>query len=232
MTETMFYLLATWTPRAESPEDCAGRLSSCLSTLKASPGPFKDWFPKASSKKQATRHPLTLGADTLADVVRSGSHRRDDNKEPISELGYSVGLWNGSRDEPVSISLTCGSRSADPSLANTFLMSLPATNDGASFFCDRTQAKALILAVASAWDAEAATITSDALRRQLPTSDHVPQIGWMTYLSERKAQALRSHEAVERVPGGALITVSDRCHDASADMVREFYDQLASAAST
>lgn len=224
----MFYLVANWNPRAESPEDCAQRLSRCLSLLVSGPGPFKDWFLQGRSAKEARQHPQPLDAESLAKLVRSGAHRRDDNKQPIPELGYTVGLWNGSRHEPVSISLTCGAQSADPNLANAFVMSLPPITESASFYCERASAKALIMAVASAWEAEAAAITSDVLRAETARADHLPQIGWMTYLSERKAQELPRLESVESVPGGVLITLADRCDDVTPDSVRQVYDRLAS----
>jgi hypothetical protein len=98
---------AYWTQREESKEVVAERIATFLTTLAENFERFATWFSKAKSRAAALRSPLTI--DSAAVMSKLSVNRRDDNRQPIPELGFRLALWNG---DDASFSATMGSYSS------------------------------------------------------------------------------------------------------------------------
>jgi hypothetical protein len=105
------YLGAYWGPRSASVDDCANRLAHLLTKLATISPLLSGWRALGKSKRQAVAQPLvtTYHADLVTRLLE-GRHRRDDNREVIDDLGYSMEWWNGATDDAAaaSLRLACG----------------------------------------------------------------------------------------------------------------------------
>lgn len=203
-----FYLGAYWGPRREDPEQCADRLSRCLVGLASDSELLDAWFPKANRRSKATGAPVSVDSSALAALFRSGQNRRDADGSPIAELGLSVALWNGDFKRAVGLSVKCGAWS--PVVPNSFVLSLPAADDGGSELYQPETARTMMRAVIASWEPEWATWTSHALREVQQPEPGAPVLGWATYLSSGRAVAevgLPQGVEVEPIGAGVLLTV-------------------------
>ncbi|WP_408640304.1 Imm52 family immunity protein [Saccharomonospora cyanea] len=120
----MFYVGAYWGPRVESANECARRLALCLSQLGVVHPALATWFRKGRSKSAASGNPVATSVDVLEAMLVGGRDRTDVDGRVISELGFSVSLWN-KNPVPVSFSTTCGASPATSSVKNYFTLELP-----------------------------------------------------------------------------------------------------------
>ena len=112
-----------WGPRRESVEECAERWLRALRTL--SEHGFSTYYQKGQSRKDALRRPIDLTPQSIHALLAKGVNRRDDNRQPIAQLGFSFAAWSGHADgEAYEVSGTCGCWS--DVVSNRFLLNLPA----------------------------------------------------------------------------------------------------------
>jgi hypothetical protein len=78
-----------------------------------------------SHKKALANEPIDPTADGLAPLLRV--QRTDFGREPIPQLGYSFGAWNGAsaHEDEAGVRVTIGLHAANPHLVNSFVLSLP-----------------------------------------------------------------------------------------------------------
>lgn len=112
-----------WEARADSPESAARFLHpGFLALQEAGLGMF---FLKARSRRRAESTPFTPSLPALQELLARGVNRRDTDRQPIPELGFSIGLWSGGSDE-ASFSLSVHIGSTSPHARNCLLLELPA----------------------------------------------------------------------------------------------------------
>lgn len=111
-----------WGPRRQDVEACAGLWLHALHALSGKG--FSTYYQKGRSRKDALRRPIDLTLASIQAILAKGVNRRDDNREPIPELGFHFSAWSGHRDgEAYSVSGTCGCWSER--VSNTFVLDLP-----------------------------------------------------------------------------------------------------------
>jgi hypothetical protein len=93
---------------------------------------------------------VSVDAEALTEPLRSGQNRRDVDGTSIPELGFSAGLWNGDFKRAGAFSVKCGAWS--PVVPNSFVLNLPAADDGAAELYQPETAKALMRAVTGSWE--------------------------------------------------------------------------------
>ena len=84
-------LAVYWGPRFAEHAECVGLLSGAFSAL-AEAG-YVEWRRKGWSRKDAERRVFTSDESSIAKLLQV--NRREIDKTPILELGYSFGLWSG-----------------------------------------------------------------------------------------------------------------------------------------
>jgi hypothetical protein len=121
MSDTVLLALY-WGPRAQSLDDCAECLLKTMLAMQALG--MDRLFQRASSRRAALRKPVLPDLDVVRGLLAKGVNRRDDNREPIPELGYQIGFWSGDRDdETYTLDVYCGNYS--PHFLNNCLVKLP-----------------------------------------------------------------------------------------------------------
>lgn len=79
----------------------------------------------------------------------------------LTELGFSVGLWNGQAAE-VGLSVLCGTPAAIPGMvSNTLVLNLPEAEGNALALYRRGAARAVLRAVVTAWQPSWCTWTNE-----------------------------------------------------------------------
>jgi len=146
---------AYWGDRRESAAECGRRLAECVDSLRKAHPVLASWF-RLGASKAAAKTPVAVDASSLAGLFEKGRSRRDDNGEAIEELGFSVGMWNRARPA-VNLSAFGGSYAGHPGIVNSFLLILPAPDDGAESLYEPDTARAVFKAVVGAWEPEQAT---------------------------------------------------------------------------
>lgn len=111
-----------WSARKESLDRCSERYFASLSALQVHG--FNSYFRKGRTRKAALKQPFEVSLAAVRESLERGVNRRDIDRKPIPELGFSFSLWSGHSDEEsYSISATCGSYSQY--VGNYFVLELP-----------------------------------------------------------------------------------------------------------
>lgn len=201
-----FYLRACWGPREASLRECARRCSSFLSALAKLTPHFAKWYEFDSSKKSA----VGASETALADVLKRGVAVTDVGREVIQEGGFGLRLWNRRQDETrTSISIRCGVYS--PWVPNLCLVRpehLGLTNSFPSVHIVVQVVKAMV----QIWDPDDVVVTSLLTDERVPRTWDGPDVGWITYLSDRHGPIpeLRKVARTERVDElGTLMMLTD-----------------------
>lgn len=112
---------AYWSQRKESRQQAASRIALFLGTIASKNEALSTWFLKGRSKAQG-RTKLSLDADSIGRELVA--NRRDIGGEPMLEVGFSMGIWNG---ESVSFDATIGAFS--PYVQNSVVLSFDDDGD-------------------------------------------------------------------------------------------------------
>ncbi|WP_425057486.1 Imm52 family immunity protein [Roseateles toxinivorans] len=113
-----------WESRASAPSESAAALLPAFEALRCAG--FGVFFRKGRSKKAATAQPLVISHESLEELLSQGANLRDVGRQPILELGQSLGLWSGGpEDEAYALAVQIGSTS--PHSRNCFVLQLPGT---------------------------------------------------------------------------------------------------------
>lgn len=111
-----------WKAREQPLDDCA---DLCLRTLLAMrAASFDGFYHRGRSRKDALRRTVDVTFNGIRELLKRGVNRRDDNRQVIPELGYSMGSWSGrSDDESFGLMIHCGSYSEW--VGNNVVITLP-----------------------------------------------------------------------------------------------------------
>lgn len=142
------FIGAYWSGRRESKESAAERLGAFLAVLASCGDAFATWYSKGTSRAAASRSPLNLDPASL--VSNFKPNRRDADRLPIPDLGYSFGAWNGG---DFSLSATMGSW-------NEHVGNAVVPNLGADSEFDQASYQQIIEAAVRAFDPDHAVVTS------------------------------------------------------------------------
>lgn len=88
------FLGAYWGNRKESVRACAERLERFVTDIQASDPSFSRWFRKGRTLKGA-HSAIDMSVDEIQFLLKTNN--RDDNGQPIQELGFGFSAWNGER---------------------------------------------------------------------------------------------------------------------------------------
>jgi hypothetical protein len=180
-----YYIGVYWGARPESSEACAQRVRQTLFDLPGIDVQWSRWFLPGKSRKDALRRKISTDSPFLEQLLERGRNRRDTDKKPIEELGFSLSVWNGAPDgQSISLRFRCGIFSKY--VGNAVAISLgSAENDMLSFEIIREVLRILIRHFAPDWG----TATSNSIDYQaLGLQPKMPRPGWLTYLSNRFGQ--------------------------------------------
>ncbi|WP_414633033.1 Imm52 family immunity protein [Brevundimonas sp. UBA7664] len=114
-----------WGVRAELLERAAARLHDHFGALSSTSEHLTHWYLRASRKPKIPTPVDTASADALATLLAQGVNRRDTDKTVIAELGWGIGLWNGSSG-PIEASTSILCNCTSPRVTNSALVEVSA----------------------------------------------------------------------------------------------------------
>jgi hypothetical protein len=143
----MLFVGAYWSARTETHEEAAARVADFLRQL-STYKPFSAWFPKAKAKAEANVS-VAPTKEGVAAHLRGG---RRDTGEPMPEVGFSLGLWNGAH---ASLRVTIAASS--PHVLNAAVISFgPEAGE-----MDRAELEGALNAAIRAFEPDHAVVTSN-----------------------------------------------------------------------
>ncbi|WP_224370338.1 immunity 52 family protein [Hyalangium versicolor] len=232
MSET-YYIGAYWGARKEDAEACAQRLATMVQELAPVDPLFASWFKGAKSLKLTLQRPLELELSSIRQYLQRNL-MRDDRRQPMEDLGFSVTLWNGSQGgNDVWLNIGCGGYWEQ--INNRCVLEPPDEGPGSERVLTTPFQVAALRAIATAWDPDWGVATSRTHRQLLEQKKPAVWVGWVTYLSHRQGQVppLPAPVRIEPVEDlGTLViltperfTASNPEHLALAERVRELLDR-------
>lgn len=155
-----------WSERRESREAVAVRVARFLALVAQCEAIFARWFLKARTKS-AGGIPVIPDANEVATKLKV--NRRDVGGDVISELGFSLGLWNG---RTASLSATVGACS--PHVRNSVVL---AFDERAQI--DKQVLRKVLCAAIEAFEPDHGVVTSSKLLTSAGSVDPW-ETGWLT----------------------------------------------------
>ena len=146
---------AYWGIRRESRDECTLRISKALTAIAKHDSALASWYRKGRTKSAALKNKVDVTVDGIGGLLETNN--RDTNGSAIAELGFSIGLWNGSGVLPVSFSVTCGAYSEF--VKNSALLQLSAEAGTDAFLCSERM-RELFTDFIAAFDPDTAVVTS------------------------------------------------------------------------
>jgi hypothetical protein len=232
MIET-YYIGAYWEARKENSEACARRISTLVELLAPEDPLFTRWFKGSKSLKESLKRPLELDLPALTRYVQS-KIMRDDRRQPMDDLGFSISLWNGARGgNDAWLGIACGGYSEQ--VGNYCVLNAPYQGPGSERVLTTPFQVQALRALATAWDPDWGVGMSHAHRDIIKTKCPDVLVGWVTYLSSRLGPVppLPAPVRIEPVEDkGTLVILTPECftatnpeHVALAERVRELLDR-------
>ncbi|MFL5344014.1 MAG: immunity 52 family protein [Hyalangium sp.] len=232
MIET-YYIGAYWGARKEDAQACARRIATLVQLLQPVDLLFASWFKGAKSLKQSLTRPLELEFSSLQEYVQRNL-MRDDRRQPMEDLGFSISLWNGQQGgNHAFLRIACGGYWEQ--VSNSCVLIAPDEGPGAERVLTTDFQVQALRALATAWDPDWEVAMSHAHRDIIEKKCPDVLVGWITYLSRRlgRVPPLPAPVRIESVGDkGSLIiltperfTASNPEHVALAERVRELLDR-------
>lgn len=100
------FVAGYWGPRRESAEECADRIARVLREAAKIHPHFSHWYEKGATARVDEGSAVSSAPEVI--LKHLSPAETDYTSEPMPEVGYSLALWNGRDDDPVSLSINCG----------------------------------------------------------------------------------------------------------------------------
>lgn len=168
------FIGAYWTIRKETRQECAERIVKFLNSISNQPY-LSNWYFKARSRKAANK-PVKITIENIAKHLKTSN--RDDNGAEIVELGFSLGVWNGNDENPVSFNVECGAFSKF--IGNAAVITLPLQEPPLDEDSIKTF-KNLLEKFIDAWEPESAVVTSNEFLNRAGGGLPADIGGWLIY---------------------------------------------------
>jgi hypothetical protein len=224
------YAGAYWDARDADIDSCADSLAQFLDRLAAIDPLLTGWRDKGRSKREALAEAVvtTEHADLVA-RLGAGVNRRDDNHEPIEELGYLVGWWNGQGGKSaINLSVTLGVTSSR--VQNHVVINLPDPQAASELYTTK-KALEILHALIDTFNPDSAVWTNqDVVAPQKEPNEPLANggyklgrlvgvpAGWANYLRDGAALAFEAAQfpaaaVVEQTRTGSLVHLGDNPAD-------------------
>jgi hypothetical protein len=156
---------AYWSQRPESREQAACRVADFFAKLVRVSDELGQWYLRGDTEETANQR-LALDAASIAAHLQA--NRRDDDRAPIPELGFTLGAWNG-RDASIGADLG----SYNKYVSNAVVLSCESSLDDATW-------RTILMALIEVFDPDRAVVAD---RRRLSGAGSAGpwDVGWLTY---------------------------------------------------
>jgi hypothetical protein len=136
----------------------------------------------------------------------------DKDAKPRNGLGFSLSLWNGAAldNQAVSISFGCGMFAKN--VVNAVTLSLPTEQSEQNAMVHFEFLRSIILILVKHFSPDWGVVNSHSLcRSMLGLRENMPQVGWITYLSNKFGTIpLSTYYEQELINGSGVLIISTR----------------------
>jgi hypothetical protein len=222
---TRRYMLgAYWGSRKEDAKTSAKRLRSFLGDLADCDPALATWFERGGSLAKALKSSIPHADEDLVGLLERHQNRRDVGGNAIDELGFQLGLWNGSGGlKGVGLSITCGlywhGTGSGSQASNYVVLDLPTDLGQLARF---EHMIAVLKATVLAWEPNWAGVWSKNSARAMHLNTNKPFVDWMLYVPCRVHNLVEPSVAIDLPGRGSLVVVQPdpTTGDDSAELAR------------
>jgi len=181
-----YTIVVQWGLRKESVEACAARTLQLLTCLARHNDIFSHWFTLGSTREEALQHEISLeDPATIQSLLIEGRSKSELRADLLEQLGYSIGLWTGRKDDDAGLSINCGCYA--PAIGgNSCVLELPYESAAAEQLLHASVLEGIMACVVEAWNPDWGVVTSNKYEKIAPAqSPNTPWMGWMIYLAHK-----------------------------------------------
>lgn len=183
-----YYMVFYWGDRKEDICECVNRTVMLIQKLSSLDNFYSDWYMGGMSRKKALKNRIAINDDSIREIFIRSRNTNDIDGHTLDNLGYTLGLWNGRKEEEsVGISISCSIHAENINLMNSCIISFPEASSAAGKRLLNTSfIRKLLELVVEVWEPDWGVVTSHQFRRHINPVPRVPFVAWFLYLSERR----------------------------------------------
>jgi len=178
-----FYIGAYWGPRVQSIEEVTAAALNLFRRLAEADTLFSDWYQLGRSSKEAKEHVFVPGEDSVRQLLLRGQNRRDADRRPIGELGFSLSVWNG-RVGPGAANLSILMGAASERVSNRCVVSIQQGPSSSLDISTVPKLKRVMSVLVETLNPNRAVVSSSSVDEALEEAGVHTKVGWLTYLSD------------------------------------------------
>jgi hypothetical protein len=205
-----YYLGVYWGARDEPCQVCAERVHRTLRDFAAVSPQLSRWFRLGPSRNEALQREISLDSDSIRSLLAKRRSWSNKDIKPRNGLGFSLSLWNGAAldNQAVSISFGCGMFAKN--VVNAVTLSLPTEQSEQNEMVHFKFMRSIILILVKHFSPDWGVVNSHSLcRSMLGLRENMPQVGWITYLSNGFGNIpLSTYYDQELINGSGTLIVS------------------------
>ncbi|HMK19255.1 MAG TPA: Imm52 family immunity protein [Chitinophagaceae bacterium] len=214
----VFYIGAYWWNRKEDLATVVNKTIMFLQELSNLDKEFMNWYEKGYNKKEASRR-VSIEKNNIETLYKNGIKKNDLDNEGFSNIGYSIDLWTGHKEE-YSSSISINGGHASKFFSNSCVIILPIAEESKERLLKLDKQKAVISLLIKIWQPDSVVLNSNKLKDE---TGLINKIGWVTYFKNLNQIPKFSENIIhETLNNGHLYylkTKNDICYD--YDLINE-----------
>ncbi len=200
-----YFLGVYWGSRVEPVEVLSDRVHAFLQATVALHPLFEMWH-ELGRVDPGSRGVCLESRESIAQILGLGFNRRDSDGARLSELGYSINLWNGASDDQSAAALRIDCGSSLPT-ANGITLDLP---KAPHFLGDEEVGIELLKLSAEVWAPDWAGVISKSSLRARGFSGNKPFVDWMLYVPRALTISETHVRSISLEELGTIVVISPR----------------------
>jgi hypothetical protein len=214
----VFYIGAYWWNRKEDLATVVNKTIMFLQELSNLDEEFMTWYEKGYNKKEASKK-VSIEKNNIETLYKNGIKKNDLDNEGFSNIGYSIGLWTGHKEE-YSSSISINSGHASKFFSNSCVITLPIAEESKERLLKLDKQKAIISLLIKIWQPDSVVLNSNKLKDE---TGLINKIGWITYFKNLNQIPKFSENIIHQTLNSGhlyyLKTENDICYD--YDLINE-----------
>ena len=207
-----YYIGAYWGPRKETAGQCARRIVRLLDDLGSLSPILSKWYRKGRSRNGALQFPVPPNYEAIRETIAERSEMTPFDDRATSEAGFGFGVWNGATEGvEISLSVVAGSF-VQANILNSCVLSPYGDPELPRTFLNVRLLVEVLKSLAKACEPDWATVSTYHHRDRLDMPFGAPEIGWLTYFSDRRGRLPKLPFPSYEVPVddlGSILVLSD-----------------------
>ena len=198
-----FFAGAYWGSRKETLDMVSKRTYKFIKRISSFSTEFSEWYMLGMNRKEALKNKITMTEEFIKELYLMDSKNTDMADQGQSTAFFSLGLWNGKRDEEASnLNFTLGGEFKTKNISNCCVLKLPFEGSFRDWLIKFENAKQLLELFIDEWNPDFARFSSYNLSKRLSNGK---KLGWITYWNHESEAIMNNVEIIsENVNSGQL----------------------------